>query len=151
VRKFYSKSFLHLPFRLGVILYFHSVLNHRSQKVGNDDISTHTTKDTKLSSCISFLRGQTKACTCASFLRMALCRTLWAIRTWNGLMSYRWFAYGWRLRELVGQKKVGFYSADWSNLDTRWNLRDVTYRATLSCLSEVSSKKQQCPTRPWSG
>jgi hypothetical protein len=36
----------------------------------------------------------------------------------------RWFRRGWCLQELIAPSKVEFYAADWTEIGTKWSLRD---------------------------
>ncbi len=112
--------FLQFPFRPGVILYLHASSWGVNSKVPSDDDRSH------FNNFMTEWDERTRICV---FSEDGMLPT--RHEDLERFMVSSWFTYGWCFRELVRQKSVDFYSADWTNHDSRWSLRDVTYRTTL--------------------
>jgi hypothetical protein len=60
----------------------------------------------------------------------------------NEFKRARWFKRGWCLQELIAPAKVEFYSADWTDIGTKWSLRrqveDTTGISSDVFLSELN-------------
>ncbi|THU83251.1 HET-domain-containing protein [Dendrothele bispora CBS 962.96] len=46
------------------------------------------------------------------------------------LRSCRWFKRGWTLQELLAPSRVIFFNKHWTEIGTRWSLRDVIFTIT---------------------
>lgn len=54
----------------------------------------------------------------------------------------RWFTRGWCLQELIAPREVEFYSQDWSELGTKWNLQRTISEITSIPASVLLQQKQ---------
>ena len=56
----------------------------------------------------------------------------------------RWFTRGWTLQELLAPRNITFYDREWTEIGTRWSLRDEISSATGITQDHILNPEKAC-------